>query len=114
AHRALHLDRAIDGAGRVIRKAQAVEDHQNAVPDERINDSTMLEDDVHHDIEIAVENFDDRFGWELFGEWGEAAQVAQQDRHRALLPTKLELAGAVDDILRDLFGCVATERLADE
>ncbi len=64
-------------AGRGRRAGyRGAENNQNSVPDKFIDGALILEDNLGHNLEIDIDNPDDAFGGQVFGEGSKATQVA--------------------------------------
>jgi len=73
-----------------------------------------VEDQVHHRLEIGVEEADGLLRRQPLGQRGEAAQIRHHHGDSAQLPAELEPLGRAQQGGHDVVGHVASEGLADE
>src|SRR5581483_1145351 len=83
-----------EGARRVVgADARRAEDDHQAVAVEFVEKAVVLEHDVDGGAEEGVEDLDDAFGVEAFGELGEAVDVGEQDRRARAFAAEGDAAG---------------------
>src|SRR5229473_2011501 len=80
SHGELHGQSTRDSlVGIVIAGHRRAKDHEDGVADDLIDGALVAVDDIHHRLEIQVENFDHLVRGQPCGHGGEAAQVGHQD-----------------------------------
>ncbi len=67
--------------GRVLDRHRGAEDDQQAIALELVDVPAVVEHDVHHLAEVAVEKEDQVLRLHLLGKGGEARDVGGQHRH---------------------------------
>jgi len=77
----------------IIVGDRRAEDHQQGVTDDLIDGALVTTDDLHHGLEVQIENLDDLVRAESRRHGREAAQVGHQDARVAFLAAGIESLG---------------------
>ena len=114
-HRLLHPQGAEDRPlGIILQGHRGAKKHQDGVPDDLIDRSTVPLDHFNHGREIMVQQGNHLRGLQPLGQGGEAPQIGHQDRNLPFLSAELEPVGRVQERLHDFVARVAAKDLPDE
>src|SRR4051812_40293350 len=85
---------------------------EDPVPDEFVDNPLVLEDDLRHSCQVLVEQRDQLHGRSSFGQGGETADVAEEDREFALLARQVHIIDMFENVIHQLRSDVAVEGAA--
>src|SRR5207244_13272015 len=100
--------------GVVVTRERGSDEREDAVALEFVDGAAIASEDLHHALEIAVENADDVLRRQPARQRGEPAQVGHEQGDLTALASELEPVRRVEQRIDHLLGAVAAERVANE
>jgi hypothetical protein len=86
----------------VLHRHRSAEHRDDLIADELVQRAFVLEDHVHHQLEVLVEHADDLFRGARLAHRREAADVGEQQRHLGQRAALLELQLALHDLIDEV------------